>query len=96
MMTTRLGWEGQGSEWAVWCHELNWAEVVSAQAYGKPLTDIFATKLPTVVQTTPRPAAVVDVSSMPRNEEFRFWVECTLVDKSVVRIPSTHDLLTRR
>lgn len=91
-----LGWEGRGAQWELWCDELDWTSVVSAQAYGKPLNDFFSTSLPTTLQTGRQPTALIDVSAMPENDEFRFWVEFTMTDDSVVRVPDTYDLLTRR
>jgi hypothetical protein len=91
-----IGWEGHGTEWRLWCDELDWSSVVSVQAYGKPLTDLFATSLPTTLIQQRHPRAVIDVSAMPDNDEFRFWVEFTLTDTSVIRVPDTYDLLTKR
>lgn len=91
-----LGWEGRGAEWTLWCDELDWSTVVGVQAYGKPLTDFFSTTLPTTLQEGRQRTALIDVSAMPDNDEFRFWVEFTLADDSVVRVPDTYDLLTRR
>ena len=91
-----LGWEGRGATWQVWCDDFDWTPVVSAQAYGKPLTDFFATALPSTLHPGKHPTLEVDVSQMPDNDEFRFWIEFTTNDNSTIRVPDTYDLLTRR
>lgn len=91
-----VGWEGHGAAWSVWCDDFDWTPVVSVQAYGKPTTDFFATALPTTLNLARHPRAEVDVSQMPVNQEFRFWLEFTLNDNAVIRVPDTYDLLTIR
>jgi len=91
-----VGWEGHGTTWSVWCDEFDWTPVVSVQAYGKPTTDFFATSLPTTLKSPPHPRAIVDVSGMPDDTEFRFWLEFTMDDNSVLRLPDAYDLLTSR
>lgn len=91
-----VGWEGRGNTWTVWMDDFDWDAAVSVRVYGKPLTDFFATELPATLQLTRDKRVVVDMAVMPIAEEFRFWLELTMTDASVVRVPDTYDLLTSR
>jgi hypothetical protein len=91
-----VGWEGHDNTWSIWCDDFDWDNVVAGRAYGKPLTDMFATELPSTLQLGRDKRLVVDISGMPVGEDFRLWLEFDMNDNTMVRVPDAYDLLTIR
>lgn len=83
------------TEWQLSLTGFDWARITGVRAFGKPLTNLFATRLPARIDRRLQ-SLVVDVTAMPRGEEFRFWFVLTLDHDMNVRLPDNNAWLTRR
>lgn len=90
------GWTRQSGEpyWYIWTDEVQWSSIANVQAYGQSSLDLVPTALPTVLYREQKhPRIRVDISEMPTDVEWRFWLVVDRTHGPDVRLPPTYDLL---